>query len=196
MHLYVGNQNIIPFIKIYSHISYNCRQAFHGRHDAQIHSQHAFILLCQTQESFYKPLTPSLALVQPNMCFTFSKAQFSHLKNGVGRISLGAGCEYLWIECQQVTWSIDWCVEEVPLMPASFLSHLLSQKLYWQTPRLLPIQIVAIRFSLNFNYFLLQYTWFTMLCQSLLYSKVTQFYTYIHSFFNIHFYYGLSQEIG
>ena len=35
-----------------------------------------------------------------------------------------------------------------------------------------------------------------MLCQSLLYSKVTQFYTYIHSFFNILFHYGLSQEIG
>ena len=35
-----------------------------------------------------------------------------------------------------------------------------------------------------------------MLCQSLLYSKVTQFYTYIHSLFNILFHYGLSQEIG
>ena len=35
-----------------------------------------------------------------------------------------------------------------------------------------------------------------MLCPSLLYSKVTQFYTYRHSFFNILFHYGLSQEIG
>ena len=35
-----------------------------------------------------------------------------------------------------------------------------------------------------------------MLCQSLLFSKVTQFYTYIHSFFNIHLHYGLSQETG
>ena len=42
---------------------------------------------------------------------------------------------------------------------------------------------------------LLKYSCFTMLCQSLLYSKVTQVYTYIHSFFYIIFYYGLSQEI-
>ena len=46
------------------------------------------------------------------------------------------------------------------------------------------------------EFFLLKYSWFTMLCQSLLYSTVTQFYTYIHSFFNILFHYGLSQEIG
>ena len=31
--------------------------------------------------------------------------------------------------------------------------------------------------------FLLKYSWFTMLCQSLLYSKVTQLYSYRHSFF-------------
>ena len=43
---------------------------------------------------------------------------------------------------------------------------------------------------------LLKYSWFTMLCQSLLYSKVTQFSTYRHSFLNILFHYGLSQEIG
>ena len=41
-----------------------------------------------------------------------------------------------------------------------------------------------------------KYSSFTVLCQSLLYSRVTQFYTYIHSFFNILFYYGLSWEIG
>ena len=35
-----------------------------------------------------------------------------------------------------------------------------------------------------------------MLCRSLLYSRVTQFYTYIRSFLNILFHYGLSQEIG
>ena len=32
-------------------------------------------------------------------------------------------------------------------------------------------------------------------CQSLLYSKVTQLYTYRHSFFYILFHYGLSQDI-
>ena len=36
---------------------------------------------------------------------------------------------------------------------------------------------------------------FTMLWQSLLYSKVTQLYTYRHSFFNILFHCGLSQDI-
>ena len=35
-----------------------------------------------------------------------------------------------------------------------------------------------------------------MFCQSLLYSKVTQFYTYIYSFLNVLFHYGLSREIG
>ena len=35
-----------------------------------------------------------------------------------------------------------------------------------------------------------------MLCQSLLYSKVTHLYTYRHSFFNSLFYYGLSQDIA
>ena len=41
--------------------------------------------------------------------------------------------------------------------------------------------------------FLLKHSWFTVLCQSLLYSKVIQLYTYI--IFNILFYYGLSQDI-
>ena len=35
-----------------------------------------------------------------------------------------------------------------------------------------------------------------MLCHSLLYSWVTQFYAYRHSFLNTLFHYGLSQEIG
>ena len=41
--------------------------------------------------------------------------------------------------------------------------------------------------------FLLKHSWFTVLCQSLLYSKVIQLYTYI--LFNILFYYGLSHDI-
>ena len=39
--------------------------------------------------------------------------------------------------------------------------------------------------------FLLKYSWYAMLCQYLLYSKVTQFYTYM-LFFNILFHYGYS----
>ena len=35
--------------------------------------------------------------------------------------------------------------------------------------------------------FLVKYTWFTMLCYLLLYSKVTQLYTYRHSFFSCSF---------
>ena len=46
-----------------------------------------------------------------------------------------------------------------------------------------------------FIYLLLGYSCFTMLCYFLLYSKVTQLYTYKHSFFYILFYYGLSQDI-
>ena len=38
-----------------------------------------------------------------------------------------------------------------------------------------------------FCIFLLKYSWFTVLCQSLLYSKVTQIYTHIHSFLKIFF---------
>ena len=44
-------------------------------------------------------------------------------------------------------------------------------------------------------FFLLKYIQFTMFCESLLYSKVTQLYTYRHSFFYILFHYGLSQDI-
>ena len=42
-------------------------------------------------------------------------------------------------------------------------------------------------YLLKFIYYLLEYSWFTVLCQSLLYSKVTQLCTYIHSFFKIFF---------
>ena len=46
-------------------------------------------------------------------------------------------------------------------------------------------------------FFKLKCSWFTMLCQSLLYNRVTQLYTYIYSSsFFIHLHYGLSQEIG
>ena len=56
----------------------------------------------------------------------------------------------------------------------------------------------------SFLYFLtflkLKYSWFTMLCQFLLYSKVTQLYTHTHicthSFSHIIFHHVLSQEIG
>ena len=41
---------------------------------------------------------------------------------------------------------------------------------------------------------LLKYSWFTMLCQPLLYLKVTLLYTYRHSFLYILFHYGLSQD--
>ena len=50
-----------------------------------------------------------------------------------------------------------------------------------------------------FLYFLkklLKCSWFSMLCQFLLYSKVTQSYIYIHSFPHIIFHHVLSQEIG
>ena len=43
--------------------------------------------------------------------------------------------------------------------------------------------------------FLLKYSWFTKLWQSLLYSTVTQWYTYRHSFFYILFHYSLSKDI-
>ena len=47
-----------------------------------------------------------------------------------------------------------------------------------------------------FFIFLLKYSLFTMLCQSLLYSKVTQWYTCNrHAFFNILFHYRLLQDI-
>ena len=49
----------------------------------------------------------------------------------------------------------------------------------------------------SFFLFKLKYRCFTMSYQSLLYSKVTQLYTSIHSFLlNILSYYGLSRDIG
>jgi len=42
---------------------------------------------------------------------------------------------------------------------------------------------------------LLKYSWFTMLCQFLLYSKVMQLYIYIYILFHILFHYGLPQDI-
>ena len=60
---------------------------------------------------------------------------------------------------------------------------------------------INIRPEFFFIFLKLKYSWFTILCQSLLYSKVTVLHThthkniYIYSFFNILFHYGLSQEI-
>ena len=48
----------------------------------------------------------------------------------------------------------------------------------------------------SFFKFLLKYSWFTMLCQFLLYRIVTQSYIYIYSFSHIIFQHVLSQEIG
>ena len=47
----------------------------------------------------------------------------------------------------------------------------------------------------NFIFLKLKSSWFTVVCQSLLYSRVTQLYTYRHSSFHILFHYGLSQDI-
>ena len=44
--------------------------------------------------------------------------------------------------------------------------------------------------------FYFHYSWFTVLCQVLLYSIVTHSYIYIHYFFHTIFYHVLSQEIG
>ena len=44
------------------------------------------------------------------------------------------------------------------------------------------------------NFFKLKYSWFTMVCRFLLYSKVTQLYTYRYSFLYVLFHYGLSQD--
>ena len=41
----------------------------------------------------------------------------------------------------------------------------------------------------------MKYSWITMLCESLLYSKVTHLFTYIYILFLILFHYGLSQDI-
>ena len=51
--------------------------------------------------------------------------------------------------------------------------------------------------SLNrWNKLFLKYSWFTMLCQFLLYSKVTPTHIYIHSLSCVIFHHGLSQETG
>ena len=44
--------------------------------------------------------------------------------------------------------------------------------------------------------FVLEYSWFTLSCHFLLYSKVTQSYTYIHYFSHIIFHHVLSHGIG
>ena len=44
--------------------------------------------------------------------------------------------------------------------------------------------------------FLLNHSWFPVLCQFLLYSKVTQLYIYMHSFSHTIFHHVLSQVIG
>ena len=55
-------------------------------------------------------------------------------------------------------------------------------------PHLLLLILLQLTFTLLQDYhpfimfFSLKHIWFTMLCQSLLYSKVIQLYTYIHSF--------------
>ena len=83
---------------------------------------------------------------------------------------------------------------------ASFLSYLLSWKLYLQTPRLLPIQIVTISFFLNLFLFYYFFNWSIVDLQCCVNpcctAKWLKFYTYIHSFLNILFHYGLSQDIG
>ena len=55
--------------------------------------------------------------------------------------------------------------------------------------------LVQLSYELFFSYstFLLKYSWFTMLCHSLLHSKVTYLHTYIHCFY-ILFYYDLSRD--
>ena len=49
-------------------------------------------------------------------------------------------------------------------------------------------------FFIIYYLFLLQYSWFIMFCQFLLYSKVTQSYKYIHSFSHPIFHHVLPQE--
>ena len=50
--------------------------------------------------------------------------------------------------------------------------------------------------NLNLILFSLEHSWFTVLCQFLLYSIVTQSYIYIHPFSHIIFHHVLPQEIG
>jgi len=60
----------------------------------------------------------------------------------------------------------------------------------------IPVECQAFKKGLFFKHFLLKYSWYTVFCQFLLYSVVTQSYVYIHSFSHITFYHVLSQEIG
>ena len=58
-------------------------------------------------------------------------------------------------------------------------------------------QVIHLYIFINFflKKFLLMYSWFTMLCPSLLYSRVTQLYTYFYIFLNILFCYDLSGRL-
>ena len=71
-------------------------------------------------------------------------------------------------------------------LPTSYLCFFLS----WSTSNVRKSPAYN-HFSFYKFLFLLKYSWHAVLCQSLLYSKVTQFYTYI-LFFNILFHYGYS----
>ena len=51
-------------------------------------------------------------------------------------------------------------------------------------------------FIVFFSFFKLKYSWFTVLCQFLLYSKVNQSYKYMHYFSHIILHHVLAQEIG
>lgn len=63
----------------------------------------------------------------------------------------------------------------------------------WYTCMSFSSYLYSLRCSLSFFF---SYGWFTMFCQFLLYSKVTQSYVYIPSFPHIIFHHVLSQVIG
>ena len=54
--------------------------------------------------------------------------------------------------------------------------------------------VLSHLFIFFFKFFLLEYSWFTILCQFLLHRTVTQSYLFIHSFSHTIFHHGLSQE--
>ena len=73
-------------------------------------------------------------------------------------------------------------------LPTSYLCFFLS----WSTSNVRKSHWLSLQhFSFYKFLFLLKYSWHAVLCQSLLYSKVTQFYTYV-LFFNILLYYAYS----
>ena len=81
------------------------------------------------------------------------------------------------------------CYDDTVLLKVTLCSFLhcnTHQNLPW---------LVQLSYELFFSYstFLLKYSWFTMLCHSLLHSKVTYLHTYIHCFY-ILFYYDLSRD--